>query len=277
MTQFLFTRHGASQANKDGVIADATSPLTKQGQAQARKLARSLKKQGIVTIVSSPLPRAFETAQIIARQLGIADVTVLDELRERGFGVFEGKRSDHPTEWYFMVNTFDSIEPAQQMIDRTMLAVQKITALADQGPMLVIGHAVAGFYLLQVAAGKRRLSAFEPFTTELTNAEPITITVTPEPRAPIKLRKPHVALAGVVAAVVIVGLVLIGMQNQPAPHHVKHQTITLSPEDYNNDPHLQGAIQQLQQQNGMVQQPGNGVGNILQPVQSLPGGQQSVQ
>lgn len=56
---------------------DAERRLTKHGGDEVARVARSLRSQGAVqaAIVSSPLIRARETAGILARELGVAEVT----------------------------------------------------------------------------------------------------------------------------------------------------------------------------------------------------------
>lgn len=71
----FFVRHGESEANLQGVFAGQRndSILTSKGREQARATALKIKKEGIVinTIISSPLKRSKETAEIIAVELGI--------------------------------------------------------------------------------------------------------------------------------------------------------------------------------------------------------------
>ena len=61
--------------------APADPTLTELGRTQARRLARWLRHEHLDAIVSSPLRRARETADVVGDQLGI-DVEVDDELRE---------------------------------------------------------------------------------------------------------------------------------------------------------------------------------------------------
>jgi broad specificity phosphatase PhoE len=58
------------------------SPLTAAGGAQARALAARLRGECVARVYASPLPRARETASILAAALGLAEPTVVDGLRE---------------------------------------------------------------------------------------------------------------------------------------------------------------------------------------------------
>src|SRR4051812_47416754 len=64
-------RHGkADWPNWDR--PDDERPLTKEGKAEMRRVADYLEKIGIkpTSILSSPLPRAWQTAEIAAEKLG---------------------------------------------------------------------------------------------------------------------------------------------------------------------------------------------------------------
>jgi len=80
--KFYFVRHGQSEANAARLIADSTPKLTKLGREQAIETANSLKDIKITKILTSPLIRARQTAEIIASELGlhVGDIEVVDEL-----------------------------------------------------------------------------------------------------------------------------------------------------------------------------------------------------
>jgi broad specificity phosphatase PhoE len=87
-----FVRHGESQANVDRIFAnrvDQQAELTATGVGQARVLAGTLRQQRITHVYTSPLPRARQTADVIAATLGVP-VAVADALREYDVGDFEG-------------------------------------------------------------------------------------------------------------------------------------------------------------------------------------------
>ncbi len=90
-TTVWLVRHGQSTWNVAHRIqgADDTATLTHTGRGQARRLARTLARPSIGTVISSDLRRARQTAAPLARRLGLT-VTVDPRLRERGFGELEG-------------------------------------------------------------------------------------------------------------------------------------------------------------------------------------------
>jgi len=72
MTDLLLIRHGESQFNAEHRWAgwEHASPLTIQGEAEARALAAQLASEhDIQALYNSPLQRARQTAHIIAKAL----------------------------------------------------------------------------------------------------------------------------------------------------------------------------------------------------------------
>ena len=76
MTDLLLIRHGLPVS---GVVQP---PLSPEGIEQARRLGAWLKSEGIDVLVSSPMRRARETADVIAGEMGRPVDAVVDDLRE---------------------------------------------------------------------------------------------------------------------------------------------------------------------------------------------------
>jgi probable phosphoglycerate mutase len=91
-TRILAIRHGETDWNVDTRIQGHLDvPLNETGQSQARRLARALALgDAIHAIYSSDLLRAHDTARAIANATG-APLATHSGLRERAFGIFEGK------------------------------------------------------------------------------------------------------------------------------------------------------------------------------------------
>lgn len=91
MAVFLLVRHGLN--DMVGVKLAGRLPdvhLNKQGQAQARRLAAELAGLTIKAVISSPLERARETAEPIARVHDLP-VVINEGLLELDFGTWQGK------------------------------------------------------------------------------------------------------------------------------------------------------------------------------------------
>jgi 2,3-bisphosphoglycerate-dependent phosphoglycerate mutase len=84
-------RHGESTWNALGLVQGQVGEptLTRQGMAQARRVARQLAGHQISAVYSSDLQRAVQTAQPVAAALGL-DMVQDARLRERSFGTAEG-------------------------------------------------------------------------------------------------------------------------------------------------------------------------------------------
>lgn len=90
MSALVFVRHGETDANRDGVLLGRLDPsLNAVGRDQAAAVGDRLAQTGAARIVTSPLARAVETAETVARALGI-DVFVDDRLIEIEYGEYDG-------------------------------------------------------------------------------------------------------------------------------------------------------------------------------------------
>ena len=89
-TRLILVRHGETLANREfRYIGTRDYHLSEQGQLQAEQLAEALSVLPIAAVYSSPLQRAYRTAESIAARHALA-VQVLDSLREGSFGSWEG-------------------------------------------------------------------------------------------------------------------------------------------------------------------------------------------
>ena len=145
MTNIYFVRHGESEANAAGVIAGTSeSPLTEKGIEQAKHAAMVVHDEGhrFDTIISSPLSRAYDTAVIIADVLGYPKehIIVIDELREKSGGTFEGG----PIDALYAASPEAAREAGAESFDDFAERMKRATAQvvdAAQGTTLVVAHA----------------------------------------------------------------------------------------------------------------------------------------
>ncbi|MET9239487.1 histidine phosphatase family protein [Nonomuraea sp. NPDC003709] len=115
----LCLRHAESE-NVVAGVAGALPPaeLTPKGRAQAAEAAERLRGEGVIRIYASTAVRARQTAEIIARALGLREeVVALRGLVEFGIGRLEG--------------TADPDEPATRP--------DQLTA-SDSGTVALVGH-----------------------------------------------------------------------------------------------------------------------------------------
>ena len=108
-TRLYLIRHGQSAGNAEGRFGGhGPTPLSDLGQRQAELTAKLLAKEGVHAIYSSDLARAVQTAEPLAKRLGL-EINTSDAFRERHVGVLEGLTFDeskerHPKDYYALVN-----------------------------------------------------------------------------------------------------------------------------------------------------------------------------
>lgn len=93
LLEAMLIRHGQSTANATGVWQGQLDfPLSGLGRRQAAEAGRALGEMHLSGVYASPLARAFETAEILARGAGYdGEVVPVEGLMERHGGVLEGR------------------------------------------------------------------------------------------------------------------------------------------------------------------------------------------
>ena len=98
------TRHGETDFNVQNRYTGSTDiPLNAKGLRQAEELANKLSDIKFDVMVSSPLLRARQTAEIIRKSVAVPMV-IIDEFVEVNIGVYEGltreeAQAQHPEIW----------------------------------------------------------------------------------------------------------------------------------------------------------------------------------
>lgn len=133
-------RHGETDWNLARRIQGRTDiPLNDTGRAQARSTAQVLAAAGTWTGVrSSPLGRAFETAEIVAARLGLSAPDRDERFWERDFGEAEGMDVDTAmSRWPGLVE-ISGAEPLQPVAERTALALERV--LTEAPGSIIVAH-----------------------------------------------------------------------------------------------------------------------------------------
>ena len=181
---FWYLRHGETDWNAQGLSQGRSDiELNATGIAQGANAAQIMAKHWgdfapVTRIVSSPLKRAFRTAEIVADALAEQDgvrlpITTDRELQEVCFGVQEGQpMGTWYDSWIAGEYTPEGAEPFQELVSRAVAAVDRATA--GEGVALIVCHG-AMFRALRMAMGL-------PANVRLQNAIPLWLTPgTPEP------------------------------------------------------------------------------------------------
>jgi broad specificity phosphatase PhoE len=124
--------------------------LNDTGRDQARRLAEAMRPLAIGAVWASDLARARETAEIVARLLGLGPVVLDPDLRERSFGCFEGLTRDEcaarfPDEWARYRGDIrlppPGGEPHAAVVMRMTAGVRRVAAALGGGAVgLVVSH-----------------------------------------------------------------------------------------------------------------------------------------
>jgi probable phosphoglycerate mutase len=159
-------RHGETSWNREGRWQGHTDiALNETGLGQARALGELLHGRDIGRVHSSDLLRARQTAEAAAAILGVAELVIDADLRERSFGIFEGlTRSEceerHPDHWTSYRADPRCAPPGAEsqeaLAERMHAAVGRALARrhdADDAPVLVVSHGGSIRALLARATG----------------------------------------------------------------------------------------------------------------------------
>lgn len=148
-------RHGQTDWNRDDRLQGSSDiPLNDTGRAQAHEAAALLRDGGWDAVVSSPLSRARETAEIIAADLAIELGASYPALVERDYGVNEGESSSaivarHPDRDYPGAETLASV------VARGIAGLAQVAADAGERDTIVVCHGTIIRYTLAALAGRR--------------------------------------------------------------------------------------------------------------------------
>ncbi len=141
-------RHGKTDWNQELRIQGGSSdtPLNEEGRYQAEKIASRLSQRNIQAIYSSPLKRAFETAQMIAKHHNI-EVIVEKSLREIEAGYVEGLTSTELGVRFSELLTRDGVSyrvpEGESLIDlrqRSWDFIRKINRIHVDSELVVVSH-----------------------------------------------------------------------------------------------------------------------------------------
>lgn len=90
MTRLLLVRHGESTGNALGIVQGHIDyELSALGRLQAEATALALRPLKLDAVFTSPLLRAVQTAEVIARESGVK-AELLPDVREYGMGAASG-------------------------------------------------------------------------------------------------------------------------------------------------------------------------------------------
>ncbi len=188
ITRIVAVRHGETAWNVDTRIQGQLDiGLNDTGRWQARQVSRALAQEPVHAIYASDLQRAWHTAQHIGESTG-TPVQAEPGLRERRFGIFEGKTfreveaawPDHAQHWRRRVPDWEPPEGGESLLalrDRVRETVHRIAARHPGELVVMVAHGGVLDALYRVATGQ---SVDAPRTWELPNCAINRLLWTPE-------------------------------------------------------------------------------------------------
>lgn len=160
MKKLYLLRHGQTEFNvKKLVQGRCDSPLTDLGRKQAGMAATWLKGHDVVPdkVVSSPLGRAMDTAQLVATELLGPDAAVesCEGIIERCYGTFEeGPHDALPTDVW---DPGEDLVPyggegSQALQARMVATLTNLMSTKDTETLLAVSHGSASRQFIRAAA-----------------------------------------------------------------------------------------------------------------------------
>ena len=141
LTTFALVRHGQTDWNAERRLQGATDiPLNDVGRGQARDAVGVLAAYEWDAIVSSPLSRAAETADLIAEGLGLTVSRRVPELTERSFGPAEGMQAGPELDALRVPGGFKGAESEDEAADRGLAALEALAEEFRGQRLLVVTH-----------------------------------------------------------------------------------------------------------------------------------------
>ena len=148
MTTILLARHGETDWNLEGRFQGwADPPLNATGRAQAVDLSVTLMAEELAAVYSSPLRRAYETAEVVAASHGLEPATV-DALREVDVGSWSGltraeieqQFPEQYARWLDYGQGWEDGETYEQMAERVVAALLELASGHDGGRVVAVTH-----------------------------------------------------------------------------------------------------------------------------------------
>jgi uncharacterized phosphatase len=153
VTFVAFIRHGQTDWNRDDRMQGSSDiPLNDTGRAQALDAVEVLRESPWDVVVSSPLVRARETAEIIANALDLELGASYPELVERDYGPFEGANATECIAKY-PGKDYPDAEPISSVVERGRTGLARVSADHPGRNVVIVCHGTIIRYTIASLAG----------------------------------------------------------------------------------------------------------------------------
>jgi len=166
--KYIAIRHSEAKSNVENYVdsgEDKTNHLTEKGEKTTLAKAQELKKENIDIIISSPVLRAKETAEIISKELGI-EIIYDERIREKNFGKHSGETfGEHAKIYKDVRDKFKARCPdGENEIDVRLRMgdfIYDIDSKYSHKNILIISHGTPIHFLFSISVGEENKKALE--------------------------------------------------------------------------------------------------------------------
>jgi probable phosphoglycerate mutase len=168
--EVVLVRHGETEWSISGQHTGSTDiPLTENGREAARVVGEALKGREFARVVSSPLGRAMETAELAG--FGRDRLELRDELREWDYGSYEGRktvdiRKERPG-WWLWRDGCPGGEQAADVGRRVDRLIAELRELEGDAILFAHGHVLRVFTARWIELGPEEGARFALGTATL--------------------------------------------------------------------------------------------------------------
>ena len=152
-THLGLLRHGQTDWNINFLLQGVTDiPMNQTGIEQVKLAAQAIRAEDWDVVLTSPLSRARQTAEIIANQHGYTEIIEQDLLIERSFGEAEGLSHEQWRAKYSNLDVIPGGESRTQLAERSRLLLETISKELAGKRVLAISHGALIRALIAIAS-----------------------------------------------------------------------------------------------------------------------------
>ena len=152
-THLGLLRHGQTDWNIHFLLQGVTDiPMNQTGIEQVKLAAQAIRAEDWDVVLTSPLSRARQTAEIIASQHGYNEIIEQELLIERSFGEAEGLSHEQWRAKYSNLDVIPGGESRTQLAERSMLLLETISQELAGKRVLAISHGALIRALIAIAS-----------------------------------------------------------------------------------------------------------------------------
>lgn len=152
-THLGLLRHGQTDWNINFLLQGVTDiPMNQTGIEQVKLAAQAIRAEDWDVVLTSPLSRARQTAEIIASQHGYTEIIEQELLIERSFGEAEGLSHEQWRAKYSNLDVIPGGESRTQLAERSKLLLETISKELAGKRVLAISHGALIRALIAIAS-----------------------------------------------------------------------------------------------------------------------------